>query len=219
MAGARTEFEICDGWRVALVELQLDTDDAVLLALKSASFLLSVYLNSGQIMFISFGTPILLKPTPKHGGKSSFFDIFLPFPASCGPFNHTDGTRIAMDDGILSENRALSPFSRAALCAMSETAFFDGLLLNEREIVLEAFFQLDIASKGTKAPREFQLKHLLAFEAGNHVSVRAGTGSGKTLAIILPILLHRDRTSLLLVPLKVIQQNHVRACATRFSGL
>ncbi|KAJ7891019.1 hypothetical protein B0H13DRAFT_2530285 [Mycena leptocephala] len=80
----------------------------------------------------------------------------------------------------------------------------------EHLIVLEAFLYLDFASKGTKTPRELQLRANLAVKAGKDLLVRSGTGSGKTLAMILPVLsLSKDSVVITVSPLRLIQDNHV----------
>ncbi|KAJ7937567.1 hypothetical protein B0H13DRAFT_1553980, partial [Mycena leptocephala] len=69
---------------------------------------------------------------------------------------------------------------------------------------------LDIASKGTKTPRELRLRADLAVKAGKDLLVRSGTGSGKTLAVVLPVLsLPKDSVVITISPLRLIQDNHV----------
>ncbi|KAJ7927033.1 P-loop containing nucleoside triphosphate hydrolase protein [Mycena leptocephala] len=89
-------------------------------------------------------------------------------------------------------------------------AFMTPLTAAERLIVLEAFLYLDFTSKGTKTPRELQLRAKLAVKAGKDLLVRSGTGSGKTLALILPVLsLSKDSVVITVSPLRLIQDNHV----------
>ncbi|KAJ7805053.1 hypothetical protein B0H14DRAFT_3485547 [Mycena olivaceomarginata] len=84
--------------------------------------------------------------------------------------------------------------STAALAAFHAVppAFGDTLTAAERATVLHSFFYLDIASKGTKTPRQLQLRADLAVKAGKDLLVRFGTGSGKTLAMILGDLLKAE---------------------------
>ncbi|KAJ7866704.1 P-loop containing nucleoside triphosphate hydrolase protein [Mycena leptocephala] len=89
-------------------------------------------------------------------------------------------------------------------------SFMTSLTAAEHLIVLEAFLYLDFASKGTKTPRELQLRANLAVKAGKDLLVRSGTGSGKTLAMILPVLsLSKDSVVITVSPLRLIQDNHV----------
>ncbi|KAJ7918244.1 P-loop containing nucleoside triphosphate hydrolase protein [Mycena leptocephala] len=89
-------------------------------------------------------------------------------------------------------------------------SFMTSLTAAQHLIVLEAFLYLDFASKGTKTPRELQLRANLAVKAGKDLLVRSGTGSGKTLAMILPVLsLSKDSVVITVSPLRLIQDNHV----------
>ncbi|KAJ7697205.1 P-loop containing nucleoside triphosphate hydrolase protein, partial [Mycena rosella] len=88
--------------------------------------------------------------------------------------------------------------------------FMSALTPPERLRVLEAFMYLDFASKGTKLPRDLQLRAYLAVKAGNDLLVRSGTGSGKTLAMILPVVsLPKGKVVITVSPLRLIQDNHV----------
>ena len=69
-------------------------------------------------------------------------------------------------------------------------AFVAGLTPKQRDIVLEAFFQLDYLSRGLKTPHSFQLDFTLALREGWDVVFQAGTGYGKTIALVLPIIGH-----------------------------
>lgn len=72
---------------------------------------------------------------------------------------------------------------------------------------------LDFASKGQKTPREMQLRATVAVMTGHDLLLRAGTGYGKTLAMIIPALLNRDKVTITISPLRLIQQNHASVSA------
>ncbi|KAJ7698139.1 P-loop containing nucleoside triphosphate hydrolase protein [Mycena rosella] len=111
----------------------------------------------------------------------------------------------------LTDNIAL-PMSESALNAFKALPahFMTHLTRAERVVVLDAFLYLDFSSKGTKVPRELQLRATLAVKAGKDLLVRSGTGSGKTLAMILPVLsLARNSVVITVSPLRLIQDNHV----------
>ncbi|KAJ7493682.1 hypothetical protein FB451DRAFT_1164555 [Mycena latifolia] len=104
------------------------------------------------------------------------------------------------------------PMSESALNAFKALpySFMTSLTPTERLRVLEAFLYLDFALKGTKVPRELQLRAYLAVKAGKDLLVRSGTGSGKTLAMILPALSMLNNAVIITVsPLRLIQDNHV----------
>ncbi|KAJ7437277.1 P-loop containing nucleoside triphosphate hydrolase protein [Mycena latifolia] len=104
------------------------------------------------------------------------------------------------------------PMSESAVNAFKALppAFMAGLSPVERHQVLDAFLYLDFASKGTKLPRELQLRAYLAVKAGKDLLVRSGTGSGKTLAMILPVLsMAKNSIVVTISPLRLIQDNHV----------
>jgi len=62
-----------------------------------------------------------------------------------------------------------------------------------------------------KSPRDFQLDVAEALILGLDTTVVAGTGSGKTLPWAMPLLLdeNKERTCLVVLPLKVLQVDHV----------
>lgn len=87
--------------------------------------------------------------------------------------------------------------------------FWDSLAKKDQDIVLDAFFVLDFASKGQKTPREMQLRATIAIMNGNDLVARAGTGYGKTMAMIILALLNRDFVTITISPHRLIQKNHV----------
>ena len=87
--------------------------------------------------------------------------------------------------------------------------FLDGLSESGHKIILDAFFELDRASRGQQTPRDIQLQAALAICSGKDFLLHAGTGYGKTLAMIIPALLNRDKVVITISPLRLIQQNHV----------
>jgi ATP-dependent helicase YprA (DUF1998 family) len=83
--------------------------------------------------------------------------------------------------------------------------------LREREIIIEAFLQTDFRTHGIQAPRPFQLKCAITLGTGRDLVCTAGCGAGKTLAMALPVMmLDEGKVALTIVPLKLLQQNHVR---------
>ncbi|KAJ7767332.1 P-loop containing nucleoside triphosphate hydrolase protein [Mycena metata] len=103
----------------------------------------------------------------------------------------------------------MSSFALTALRALPPV-FMASLTTQERVVVVDAFLYLDFASKGTKAPRELQLRAAIAVKAGEDLLVRSGTGTGKTLAMILPVLsMAKDSVVITISPLRLIQDNHV----------
>ena len=89
--------------------------------------------------------------------------------------------------------------------------FIKSLKPKEWDIVIEAFLQTDYRSCGTPAPRPFQLECAITLKTGQDLICTAGCGAGKTLAMALPVMmLNEGKITLSIVPLKLLQQNHVR---------
>jgi len=81
----------------------------------------------------------------------------------------------------------------------------------ERDIIVEAFLQTDFRTLGVQAPRPFQLECAVTLKTGQDLICTAGCGAGKTLAMALPVMmLDEGKIALTIVPLKLLQQNHVR---------
>lgn len=79
------------------------------------------------------------------------------------------------------------------------------------ELVVDAFQILDVRTGGAQAPKSFQALTAAALHSGQNVLVTAGCGAGKTLAMALPImLLAPGKMAITIVPLKLLQRNHVR---------
>lgn len=82
--------------------------------------------------------------------------------------------------------------------------------VNEQAGIVDAFVALDIQTKGRISAREFQIECAVALKMGRDVMCTAGCGSGKTLAMALAImLLERRKLAITVVPLKLLQKNHV----------
>lgn len=81
----------------------------------------------------------------------------------------------------------------------------------DKLLALELFLLLDIASKGKRSPRMFQLEGAVSILQGKDTLVRAGTGYGKTLIMTLVMLRDRAATAVTIVPLKSLQHAHVRS--------
>jgi ATP-dependent helicase YprA (DUF1998 family) len=80
----------------------------------------------------------------------------------------------------------------------------------EREIIIEEFLQTDFRTRGTQSPRPFQLDCAIALRTGEDLICTTGCGAGKTLAMALPVMmLDEGKIALTIVPLKLLQQNHV----------
>jgi bloom syndrome protein len=61
-----------------------------------------------------------------------------------------------------------------------------------------------------KPAYEWQIGVTEAFLLGLDVVLIAGTGAGKTMPFMMPLLLHREKYSLIISPLKVLQEDQVR---------
>ena len=75
--------------------------------------------------------------------------------------------------------------------------------------VLRGCLLVHVLSRGTKVPREFQLDATLGPLDGHDVIVSSATGSGKTMIMILLLLLRPKEHTILIVPLKRLQQAQV----------
>ncbi|KAJ7214060.1 hypothetical protein GGX14DRAFT_618231, partial [Mycena pura] len=60
-----------------------------------------------------------------------------------------------------------------------------------------------------KPPYDWQINVSEAFVLSLDVVVIAGTGAGKTMPFMMPLLLHPEKYSLVISPLKVLQQDQV----------
>ena len=81
----------------------------------------------------------------------------------------------------------------------------------QRDIIIEAFLQTDYRTHGIQSPRLFQIECAVALKTGQDLMRTAGCGTGKTLAMVLPVMLLDDKKmAITIVPLKLLQQNHVR---------
>jgi ATP-dependent DNA helicase RecQ len=84
------------------------------------------------------------------------------------------------------------------------------LKTNERNIIIKAFLQTDFRTHGTQSPWLFQLDCAIALKAGEDLMCMVGCDAGKTLAMALPVtMLGEGKIALTIVPLKLLQQNHV----------
>jgi ATP-dependent helicase YprA (DUF1998 family) len=89
----------------------------------------------------------------------------------------------------------------------------------ERDIIVEAFLQTDFRTLGIQAPRPFQLECAVALKTGHDLLCTAGCGAGKTLAMALPVMmLDEGKIALTIVPLKLLQKNHVRTFVLTISN-
>jgi superfamily II DNA/RNA helicase len=115
----------------------------------------------------------------------------------------------------------MAPFPLLHQVVMSRTShdklndlsddFIKSLKPKERDIIIEAFLQTDYRSCGTQAPWPFQLECAVTLKTGQDLICTAGCGAGKTLAMALPVMmLNEGKIALTIVPLKLLQQNHVR---------
>jgi ATP-dependent helicase YprA (DUF1998 family) len=87
--------------------------------------------------------------------------------------------------------------------------FWDGCTRQEQLCGLKAILALHLVSNGQLVPREFQLKATIALCTGKDVLVDVGTGYGKTFCMILPALLSPKSISLVVSPLKKLQEMQV----------
>jgi len=82
----------------------------------------------------------------------------------------------------------------------------------QRDIIIEAFLQTDYRTCGIQSLRPFQIECAVALKSGQDLICTAGCGTGKTLAMVLPMMLLDDKKlALTIVPLKLLQHNHVHA--------
>ncbi|KAG6848143.1 hypothetical protein H0H93_002999 [Arthromyces matolae] len=107
------------------------------------------------------------------------------------------------------EIRPISLNARSALAGQCPL-YLESLSNDDFCVLLDIFFVLDRASRGTLTPRRFQIQAAIAIQKGRDILVRAGTGYGKTLAMILPALLNPERVVITISPLRLIQQNHLQ---------
>ena len=92
--------------------------------------------------------------------------------------------------------------------------FIKSLKPKEQDIDIEAFFEMDYRSCGTQAPHPFQLECAVTLKTGQDLICTAGCGAGKTLVMALPvIMLNEGKITLSIVPLKLLQKNHVHNLA------
>jgi superfamily II DNA helicase RecQ len=75
--------------------------------------------------------------------------------------------------------------------------------------VFTAFLKLDKLSGGIKIPQLLQLQCLLALKDGKDIVVCVGTGYKKIIDMILPILLNPGKFSIIISPLKLLQEPQV----------
>ena len=94
---------------------------------------------------------------------------------------------------------------------MPAAEFINALSPNERTDVFKACLIIYVLSDCTMVPRQLQLQAALAELAGFDSTLISGTGSGKTLAIAIPHILHPDRVSFVISPLKRLQITQVRS--------
>ena len=79
----------------------------------------------------------------------------------------------------------------------------------EHDIIVEAFLQTDFRTLDIQAPRPFQLECAITLKTGQDLI--SGCRAGKTLAMALPVMmLDEGKIVLTIVPLNLLQQNHVR---------
>ena len=114
----------------------------------------------------------------------------------------------------------MAPFPLLRQVVMSRTSqdnlnnlsddFIKKFKRNHHEIIIEAFLQTDFRTCGNQSPRPFQLECAIALKTGEDLICTAGCGAGKTLAMALPVMmLDEGKLALTIVPLKLLQQNHV----------
>jgi superfamily II DNA/RNA helicase len=91
--------------------------------------------------------------------------------------------------------------------------------LREHEIIIKAFLQTDYPTQGIQAPGLFQLECAITLGTGQDLVCMAGCGAGKTLAMALPVMmLDEGKITLTIIPLKLLQQNHVHTFVLTISN-
>lgn len=115
-----------------------------------------------------------------------------------------------MDPFPLHRPVVMSAVGRSKLNDLSND-FINQFNPKECDIIIEAFLQTDFRTCGVQAPRPFQLECAVTLKTGQDLMCTAGCGAGKTLAMALPVMmLDEGKIALTIVPLKLLQQNHVR---------
>jgi hypothetical protein len=90
-------------------------------------------------------------------------------------------------------------------------AFWNSLDRSQHADALRACLLVYTSSLGNIIPRDFQLQAVIASLSGRDGLVTAATGSGKTLIMIMLLMLRPSDTSILIVPLKRLQDSHISA--------
>ncbi|KAJ7467914.1 hypothetical protein FB451DRAFT_1177579 [Mycena latifolia] len=96
------------------------------------------------------------------------------------------------------------------------SGFLTGLSYQDRITALRACLLVYTVMRGHLVPHELQLEAALAAENGKETFVIARTGWGKTLCIAIPLLLHPDRISVTISPLKRLQMMQVSDFLKKF---
>ncbi|KAJ7494091.1 P-loop containing nucleoside triphosphate hydrolase protein [Mycena latifolia] len=96
------------------------------------------------------------------------------------------------------------------------SGFLTGLSYQDRITALRACLLVYSVTRGHLVPHELQLEAALAAENGKETFVIARTGWGKTLCIAIPLLLHPDRISVTISPLKRLQMMQVSDFLKKF---
>ncbi|KAF6759189.1 II DNA helicase [Ephemerocybe angulata] len=89
------------------------------------------------------------------------------------------------------------------------SSFWDTYTQPQQLIGLKACLAIYVTSDRRIFPREFQLKATMGLCAGKNVLIDVGTGYGKTFCMILPALLHPRRITIVISPLKKLQEMQV----------
>ena len=81
---------------------------------------------------------------------------------------------------------------------------------NSNGTITKLSSKLSCKQTSEHAGRPFQLECAIALKTGEDLICTAGCGAGKTLTMALPVMmLDEGKLALTIVPLKLLQQNHV----------
>ncbi|KAF6745329.1 II DNA helicase [Ephemerocybe angulata] len=89
------------------------------------------------------------------------------------------------------------------------SSFWDAYTQPQQLIGLKACLAIYVTSGRRIFPREFQLKATMGLCTGMNVLIDVGTGYGKTFCMILPALLHPRWITIVISPLKKLQEMQV----------
>lgn len=111
---------------------------------------------------------------------------------------------------ITSTTKARECYEATIPCSRQHSnAFWTTCNKKEKLIGYKASMAMYIVTKRIIVPREFQLKATMAVCTGKDALIDAGTGSGKTFCMVLPALLNPKDQTIVITPLRKLQDMQV----------